>query len=116
MPKIKITSNISIKLKEMTDELDHIIGNEVMKLYNDIDQKGRDVWKTGHFHGSIKAPVKIGHNWRIVLGAKYSSILWAGRDMIGGRAYGSENWAGGGEPMLQITSNNIIRRANNVSK
>jgi len=117
MSSVKVVSdNLVLKFNELTEELDQIIGEEVHELFNALKEKGEDVHDTRHFKNSIKAPVKRGENWRIVLKAKHSSILWSGRRAVAGRWYGSENWAGGGEPMLQKTGNNIERKARNVSK
>lgn len=109
-----VNSTLSLAFKELTDEIDRIIGDEVHMLHRDIVQKGQDVWDTGNFKRKIQAPMRTGDGWRIALRATYSDILWRGRRVIGGRAYGSLKWYGGGQPMLKKTELNIIRRANNV--
>jgi hypothetical protein len=39
--------------------------------------------------------------WRVKNNMDYASILWRGRRNVGGKWYGSEQWAQGGEPELK---------------
>ena len=118
MPKVEVvTTDVVLKFEELTDDIFKIIGEEVINLRGAIKDKGQDVYKTGWFKTNVMASreVKRG-SWQIQLKADYSSILWSGRRKVGNRYYGSENWAGGGEPMLRKMENKIVRRTDNVSK
>ncbi len=120
MARINVdTAQLSIAFDEITEEIDTIIGQEVHKFYTKFTQKGRDVWDTGHFFRSMVAPKKrMGKisSWRIRNRADYASILWRGRERIGGRSYGSEKWRGGGAPMLKKLDNDIIRRTDAIER
>jgi len=113
--EIKVDStSVLLAIDDLSEEVDRIIADEVHSLHRAIVKKGYDVWDTGNFLRKIRVPSKTREGWRIPLRAKYSSILWRGRRTIGGRAYGSLKWAGGGQPMLKKTERNIIRRADDV--
>ena len=117
MPKVEVQTDLVLVFKELTEEIDQVIGEEVHNLFNAIKQKGEDVHDTRFFKNSIKAPRRVGKmDWRIELKAKYSSILWSGRRKVGNRYYGSVNWYAGGLPMLKKMENKIVRRTDNVSK
>ena len=115
MPKVEVQTDLVLVFKELTEEIDQIIFDEVNELHQAIDKKGEDVRDTGFFKISIKAPRRVGKmDWRIELKAKYSSILWAGRDES--LKQGSNNWYFGGAPMLKTMENKIVRRTDAISK
>lgn len=109
------SSELLLAYDEITEELDQIIGEEVMALHAEIVQKGQDVYDTGNFKRKIQAPKRLGkYGWSIALKAKYSSILWRGRRTIGNKEYGSLKWYGGGMPMLYKMQSKIRQRFENV--
>jgi len=114
MQKVTIQSDLVLKFDELTEEIDQIIGEEVHQLFNDLKQRAEYIHDTRFFKNSIMAPRKLGSNWKIALKAKYSSILWAGRDET--LKQGSKGWYYGGEPMLKKMGNDIRRKADAISK
>ena len=106
--------DLDIAVKEMTKEIDIAIGREVHKFYTRLTQKGRDVWDTGHFFRSFKDPVKNGFNWTIINTADYAPVLARGRRTIGGKAYGSEKWSNGINPMLKKLEADIIEATDKI--
>ena len=116
MQKVRVVSNISKAFEDVTEEIQQIIYDEVNQLAKDVKKKAWDVRDTRHFWKEVGVARRTNFGWRIRLKAKYSSILWSGRRKVGNRYYGSENWAGGGEPMMQLMENKIVRRTDNVSK
>ena len=115
MSKVSVQTDLVLVFKELTEEIDQVIGEEVHNLFSAIKQKGEDVHDTRFFKNSIKAPRRVGKmDWRIELKAKYSSILWAGRD--NDLKQGSLNWYDGGAPMLRDMERTITRRTDAISK
>ncbi len=55
---------------------------------------------TGHFKLSWKVKPVSKDEYLISNNAPYASILWAGRMMVNGKMYGSEQWSKGGDIML----------------
>ena len=110
------SDELLISYKEMTDEIDQIIFDEVKNLRNDLKEIGEKIKVTRHFKNSIMATKKTKYGWVIHMKAKYSSILWAGRRQIDGRYYGSLGWYNGGEPMLRKMGNDITRRVKDVRR
>lgn len=108
---------------KIVDDAEELIGREAQafftRLYNaspvyqpkDNPETGyKDPRRGGHFKASWRAPVKKDSvTWLISNTADYAIILAAGRYMALGRMYGSIQWRGGLNPMLQYTSNKITR-------
>ena len=111
---IQTDYDLDLDIKEMTEEIDKIIGEEVHRFYNELLDKGRDVWDTGHFFRSFKDPVKTSEGWKITNTADYSPVLARGRRTINGRAYGSLNWFNGLNPMLAKLGRDIIKRTDRI--
>lgn len=111
---VETNYTLDVAFSELTKEMDIAIGREVQKFNNLLIQKSRDVWDTGHFFRSWKAPLQNGYDWTIINTADYSPVLARGRRTINGRAYGSLNWANGLDPMLAKLKVDIINATDKI--
>ena len=114
MQEITIQSDLVLKFDELTEEIDQLISDEVDILFDDLKQIGEKIKITSNFKIGIMAPRKTGYGWMIHMKAKYSSILWDGRDET--LKQGSKGWYYGGEPMLKKMGNDIRRKTDAISK
>ena len=53
-------------------------------------------------------------HFQIYNAISYSSIIFAGRRVVNGKAYGSLQFPLGGDPLVAKTDNNITRRMKNI--
>lgn len=98
-------------LAAIEKEAEKIVAQEAIGLHADL--KSASPTKTGDFKANwniVKKSGSIGMAWTIFNPMEYASILWAGRRVVNGRSYGSEQWLQGGDPMLQQTDLAINRR------
>lgn len=95
------TFPLVIAFKEITKEMDIILGRGVHKLYADLLDVGEAVHDTRNFKHSFVAPKQIEpYKWRIQNTADYSVVLSQGRHTVNGKEYGSKKWQHGLDPML----------------
>ncbi len=71
---------------------------------------------TGNFKAGWQMKKVSDLHFLIYNPVKYASILWAGRRTVGGKAYGSEQWTNGGDPMLKQTDISISRRMQGIKR
>ena len=115
--KASITSDIAPDIFKMTEQIEDIFEDEVVKLHNDLIDVGEAVRDTGNFKNSF-SPIMHPSRYRWVIendahsvgGFDYASILARGRLYVNGRWYGSVHWPKGLTPMLRKTARNIKRR------
>jgi len=112
---LKEDYSLSIAVDEMTKEIDVAINREVHKFYKDLLQVGRAVWKDGIFFRNFVAPKRLGkYGWNIRNNADHSVVLARGRQVIGGKAYGSLKWYYGLSPMLDKLQVDIIKETDKI--
>jgi len=91
-------------LSDIMKQSGRVISEESMSLFANL--KMASPVKTGMFKKSWVLQKKSidGMKWRISNPLEYASILYDGRRVVNGRAYGSEQWLFGGSPMLERTN------------
>ena len=101
-------------LKAIERDAERIVSQEALGLHARLVQAS-PVDK-GAFKASWSIDRKSPLRWTIVNTVNYASILWAGRRTVGGKAYGSEQWVHGGDPMLKQTDIAINRRMKGIKR
>jgi len=104
-------------LKAIEQEAEKIVTQEALGLKADLVSASPT--KTGDFQSAwviVKKSGLSGLAWTIFNPMEYASVLWAGRRVVNGRAYGSEQWLLGGDPMLQQTDLAISRRMKGIKR
>jgi len=105
-----MTGILTLAVKEMTTEIEEVIEDRVVELYNDLIQKGEDVRDTGEFKNSFSNIRRLSATWwQISNDAPHAPILFRGRRVVGGKAYGSLKWAAGFAPMKKKFEKDIER-------
>ena len=101
-------------LKAIEKDAEKIVSQEALGLHARLVQASPV--DTGTFKASWSIDKKSPLHWVIANTVEYASILWAGRRTVGGRAYGSEQWVHGGDPMLKQTDIAIDRRMKGIKR
>jgi len=109
--------DVSLAFKELTQEIEDIIADEVFTLYSDLINIAEKIHDTRAFKRGFTSPNKITpYKWRITNTADHAIVLAQGRHRIGGKEYGSLGWHGGLAPMLKKLERDIINRTDKVKK
>lgn len=96
---------LSAELDKINAEIEQAISLLVIKFFADLQRQAPV--DTGTFRSAWKIKRTNRLEWEITNNMMYASILWDGRRMIGKSFKGSEQWPGGGEPMLLALNREI---------
>ena len=98
----------SEELEQIYKEQMKIVDTLVVQFFSDL-QKSSPV-ATGAFRQAWDIDKVKDAEWKISNNMEYATILFDGRRMVGGRYFGSEQWAEGGYPMLEKLNRELERR------
>lgn len=102
-----------ISFSKQTAQITSAVHKEVARAALGFQGNITKAWPvaTGESRNAWGAPkeVKPG-TWVVSNGVLYSAILWRGRHIVGGVAYGSDQMPRGGAPILAVTKSRLLKR------
>lgn len=102
--KVKFTK----QARQITAAVNREIGRAALGFQANITK----AWPvdTGESRNAWRAPVEVEPGtWVVSNDVLYSAVLWRGRHVVGGKAYGSEQMPQGGYPTLAKTVSRLTK-------
>ena len=103
----------AVSFRVQKKELMHIIDKEVGKAALGFQTEITKAWPvdTGYSRNAWQAPKRVDvAEWQVINDVIYASVLWKGEHIIGDKLYGSPSLPNGGYPILNKTSQKLVKR------